>query len=82
MKLTLLDEQLVQIQTNLIIYISNYRKLFEQMDNSLTSVLMQGNIFIACCTGVKIDGSVEYQRWDKFWSRTHRVQFLHGFDGV
>ena len=82
MKLTLLDEQLVQIQTNLIIYISNYRKLFEQMDNSLTSVLMQGNIFIACCTGVKIDESVEYQRWNRFWSRTHRVQFLHGFDGV
>ena len=82
MQLTLLDEQLIQIQTNLTIYISNYRELFEQMDNSLTSVLMQGNIFIACCTRVKRDGSVEYQRWDKFWSRTHRVQFLHGFDGV
>ena len=82
MQLTLLDEQLIQIQTNLTIYIANYRELFEQMDNSLTSVLMQGNIFTACCTGVKIDGSVEYQRWDKFWSRTHRVQFLHGFDGV
>ena len=82
MQLTLLDEQLIQIQTNLTIYISNYRELFEQMDNSLTSVLMQGNIFIACCTRFKIDGSVEYQRWDKFWSRTHRVQFLHGFDGV
>ena len=65
-----------------MITIYKNRQLFEQVGDSLANVLMQGNIFIACCTGVKIDGSVEYQRWDKFLSRTHRVQFLHGFDEI
>ena len=52
------------------------------MDDLIASVMMKGNIFIACCIGAKIDVSVEYQRWDKFWSKTHFVQFLHGFDEV